>query len=30
MLLAWGFLIVVRYDVGRYLFGVVDGGFYLD
>jgi hypothetical protein len=29
MLSALGFLIVVSPDCGRYLFGVVDGGFYL-
>jgi hypothetical protein len=30
MLSALGFLIVVRYDGRRYLFGVVDGGFFFD
>jgi len=30
MLSALGFLIVVEGDAGHYLFGVVDGGFFLD
>jgi hypothetical protein len=30
MLSALGFLIVVSPDCGRYLFGVVDGGFFRD
>jgi hypothetical protein len=30
MLSALGFLIVVRHPIRRYLFGVVDGGFFFD